>query len=158
MEINEKIIANEKLVYYTINRFFPELIWDDDVIQIGRIALWKAIMKNIEPKAFSSYAVTSIKNAILNELKRRTSLKRGDRNFQTVYLDDGDNEQLIGYDEIPYKIIEINDYKENTTEIKKEILNMITQGYNLTEIANKLDMSYSKIYRIWKEIKSDINI
>lgn len=41
-EIEQAIISNEKLIYFVINRYYPDFIEDEDIIQSGRIGLWKA--------------------------------------------------------------------------------------------------------------------
>lgn len=158
MTIDDEIMTNKGLVHYTINRFFPDEVNDEDIAQIGLIALWRAIENKPSEKAFSSYAVNTIKNAILNELKKRQMVKRNDSQFAFIRLDDENESEKVGYDEIPYKLIEIEEYREKQEGLKREILELITEGYNLNEISEKTGNSYSKIYRLWNEIKSDIKI
>lgn len=75
MSIEEKIELNEKLVYHAVNKYFPSLIQDEDIIQIGRIGLWKAC-ERFDPDrglAFSTFAVACIRREIGNELHARTA-------------------------------------------------------------------------------------
>lgn len=59
-------VENESLVYYTIQRYFPSYIFDEDIRQIGRIALWYSC-KHYNPSkgVFSSYCVRSIRRDII---------------------------------------------------------------------------------------------
>ena len=69
--IDQMIADNEKLVMYTISRFFPTYIYDDDIRQLGYIGLWKACEKydaSLNTK-FSSYAVKAIKGEIIKYLR-----------------------------------------------------------------------------------------
>ena len=44
IEIENLLINNKKLIYYTIKMICPEYINDEDMFQIGYIALYNAIM------------------------------------------------------------------------------------------------------------------
>lgn len=71
-EIEQEIIDNEKLVYFVINRYFPDFREDEDIIQIGRIGLWKACVSHDDTKSkFSTFAVRCIMNEIKMELRDR---------------------------------------------------------------------------------------
>lgn len=156
MTIDDEIKTHQKLVYYTINKYFPDLIDDEDIVQEGLIALWKAIINKPNDKVFPSYAVKTIKNGILTEIRKRNAKKRALGNeYKVIYLDDENTDELTGFETIPYRLIELEDYKENTDEIKREILKYITIGYNLKEISERLKMPYQAIYKIWYQIKED---
>ena len=69
--IDQMIADNEKLVMYTISRFFPTYIYDDDIRQLGYIGLWKACEKydaSLNTK-FSPYAVKAIRGEIIKYLR-----------------------------------------------------------------------------------------
>ena len=40
---------NIKLIYWLIRKYYPQYIYDDDVIQCGMIGLWKA-SKSYDPE------------------------------------------------------------------------------------------------------------
>ena len=70
-DIDQMIADNEKLVMYTISRFFPTYLYDDDIRQLGYIGLWKACEKydaSLNTK-FGSYAVKAIRGEIIKYLR-----------------------------------------------------------------------------------------
>ena len=70
-DIDQMIADNEKLVMYTISRFFPTFLYDDDIRQLGYIGLWKACEKydaSLNTK-FSPYAVKAIRGEIIKYLR-----------------------------------------------------------------------------------------
>ena len=74
-EIEEGIAANEGLVRSVVARMTGErgLEPDEDMLQMGRIALWNAL-RRFNPRRgmkLSSYAVPCIRNCVLDELRRR---------------------------------------------------------------------------------------
>lgn len=76
-EIEQKIVDNKKLVYFVINKFFPDLNEDEDIIQVGMIGLWKACINYEEQRSnFSTYATACILNEIRMELRNRAKEKK----------------------------------------------------------------------------------
>lgn len=74
-EIEEGIAANEGLVRSVVARITGErgLELDEDMLQMGRIALWNAL-RRFDPRRgmkLSTYAVPCIRNCVLDELRRR---------------------------------------------------------------------------------------
>ena len=70
-DIDQMISDNKKLVMYTISRFFPTFLYDDDIRQLGYIGLWKACEKydaSLNTK-FGSYAVKAIRGEIIKYLR-----------------------------------------------------------------------------------------
>ena len=69
--IDQMIADNEKLVMYTISRYFPTFLYDDDIRQLGYIGLWKACEKydaSLNTK-FGSYAVKAIRGEIIKYVR-----------------------------------------------------------------------------------------
>ena len=71
-DVEQKVIDNQKLVYRTVQKHFPGLIRDDDVIQEGMIGLWNAVNQFDESKGFtfSTFASTVIYNNIAMYLRK----------------------------------------------------------------------------------------
>ena len=74
-EIEEGIAENEGLVRSIVARITGErgLELDEDMLQMGRIALWNAL-RRFDPRRgmkLSTYAVPCIRNCVLDELRRR---------------------------------------------------------------------------------------
>lgn len=70
-------IANEKLVYQCLKRYFPHLQYDEDTQQTAKMALWRACMDyDPEKGALSTIAWRYIRNEIYAELRRANCAKR----------------------------------------------------------------------------------
>lgn len=66
------IEENKMLVPHIINTYYPVLAMDDDAMQIGLIALWKAtIYYNPELSKFSTYAGQAIKFNLAKYIVRK---------------------------------------------------------------------------------------
>ena len=78
-DIDQMISDNENLVMYTISRYFPTFLYDDDIRQLGYIGLWKACEKydaSLNTK-FGSYAVKAIRGEIIKYLRSLQTQMRG---------------------------------------------------------------------------------
>ncbi len=66
IDLNRAIVRHEKLVRWVVNRQHWEGLAWADVLQVGRIGLWRALQR-YDPErgiAFSSYAVPAIERAV----------------------------------------------------------------------------------------------
>lgn len=74
---------NERLVYFMLHRHFPQLVHDEDIVQCGKMGLWKACMSFDKSKSrFATYAIVCIRNEVLTELRKRDT-----KGIITVSLD-----------------------------------------------------------------------
>ncbi len=75
------------LVHYVLHRYYPALAFDDDAIQTGLIALWKAsrLFDPARDIQFATYAVAVIRMGIRGYLRDRKRERAGP---PTVSLDD----------------------------------------------------------------------
>lgn len=65
IDYDSKIEENMPLVYFVINRYWPDHTRDEDYIQTGRIALWRSLQYyDSSSGRFSTYAYTAIYRAI----------------------------------------------------------------------------------------------
>ncbi len=162
MDIDEKIKQNEKLIYYTLGTFFPERKDDEDLQQLGRIALWKCIMGFDEEKGtFSNYAVKAIRMAVLTEIKKEKRLKIP---VVTMSLDEpmptcdepGLMGEFFGYEN--FEFVDYEGFMARLGEMKnkkvKEIVKMTIEGYTLREIAEKLGISKQRVSQLKELAKS----
>ena len=61
---------NEKLVFFVLNKYFPDIAFDEDAAQEGRIGLWNSCLHYDPGKGtFSTYACRAIRNAIVLHLR-----------------------------------------------------------------------------------------
>lgn len=88
MTPEERFEKNTKLVFHVLNRYFKKSANDEDFIQLGMLALWKACLSYQEEFGFrfSSYACQVIKNELGNELRHMFS-KRRDVRVNKISLD-----------------------------------------------------------------------
>jgi len=157
-DISKKIQDNLGLVYMTIKQYFPHCYDDDDVIQVGTIALWKAIKKFNESKgSFSSFAVKIIRNSIITHLKTKefrhnitlVSYEECINNSkETKILSIPDNKI---YQTLLNKEIDIN--KIDFTPVQKKIIELLMLGFNQTEVANMVNKSKQSINIQIKKIR-----
>lgn len=162
--INDKIEKNIGLIYYTINKFFPSRKGDDDIFQVGLIALWKAVEDNEKNKTedvkFSSFAITRIKNAIIEEIRRENAQKRRlDEGVINIHLDDDEtnNYEVIGRGEIPILSLLIDEYCDRQINKKKVLITkLVRQGYSISEIVKMTNLPKSTVYNEWKKIREDL--
>lgn len=167
---------NMKLVPFTISKRFWRYLHDEDMHQIGYIALWKAAQSfdTTTGGAFSTYAVKSITNAIYNaeksanlhsvdiaysmdESKYRQKRYANDPNTtkgelmaNSICDVDGD---LLG--EVVLDLIEeafFDDRGAGKVERAKTLITAIARGYRSSEVADHYGLSRQAInqtlYRI----------
>lgn len=138
----ESFEDNEKLVYSVYNKKFGKYYHlKDDLLQIGRFALWKACLRFDATKGykFSTYAVKAIINEmaslVYEELKHSLN----------TACDFADN--LVGETD---QLLEIMAIQDACSRCKyKDRLQKILQGYTIREIAeqeNKTKQAISKTF------------
>lgn len=147
---------NEKLVYSSIKRYFPEHYLDEDVQQTGRIGLWLACLKwDPEKGALSTLADLCIHNEIILYF-RKNSRKRTVNLTECVplFLENTDNE-LCDYIPGPRNIIiwTGDPIKTLLTKRQIKILRMKVDGLNQYEIGKTLGVSQATVARDIKKIR-----
>lgn len=71
-EVQKMLEENEGLVWFALNKYYPQFIKDDDIYQVSMIALWQAVETYDTSKGkFATYAVKCIRNGIGCELRKR---------------------------------------------------------------------------------------
>ena len=160
--LNQKIEDNKKLVHFVINRHFQQFRDDDDIFQIGLIALSKAISKYDESKgSFSNYAIRIITNSITDAIRKMQSKKRDSSN--TLCLDTIESEAT--YVESKYDIVEfefdMTKFLDLLTERQRKIYEcLVVEGLTYRQAAPKIGCSLwvindevNKMREIYKKIK-----
>lgn len=145
-DVEQMIIDNQKLVHFVVNKYFPSFYDDEDIIQVGRIGLWKACVGYDSQKGkFSSFAVHCITNEIRMEFRRRERMSRFgyitsldeplyfDKDGTAVTLahtiaDPKDDYNIIDYD--------LSFLKHKLSKRDIEAFKMSICGYTSTEIGN----------------------
>lgn len=156
MSPEDLYLANEKLVYLTMEQRFPQLRNDEDLTQVGRIGLWKACRTyNAEVSRFSTYACKCIYTEICWELRHRN--RRKYTAFKTVSLDEpiyGDTtlgELIAGKEDImPF---DSSGFLQALTPAERAILGYMSDGLKQTEIGKKLRISQGQVSKRISKIR-----
>lgn len=163
-DIDKMVQENMNLVYFAINKYYQQYRGDEDIVQIGRIALWQACLKWTPDKCeFSSYAVSAIRRAVQHEWVRRTALKRtADATACSLEAPVGPNvdEDLNYYRVIPS--VDDVDYLDldpilMVLDAKRErVLRLLMAGYKANEIAEMTGCSETRVNQFRKDIAKAI--
>lgn len=157
-----KLLVISILSNYRYRKFHDEnrIDWDS-VEQHGMIALWKAAQKYDESKgSFKSYAITSIKRAILREITRELKHKNNCDIDEFYSIEDDKNK----IDEIEYsidnrvrlkKVFKYIDSLESSLNTKK-ILKYFMLGVTASEIARMLNCTHQNTSAIISIHKKDL--
>lgn len=170
MAIDEEIERYEKLIQWVLNRYFPQYAEDEDMFQLGRIAVWRAIETWEEEggASFKTYAAVLIKREILSELKKMGRMKNPDI---AVSLDEevkaGKRERAdhTTYGDMwakqEFEYVDLKGFAESLKRRKRgkhrrEIFELLVLGYSLPEISVKLGISVQRVSQIRKEMRKEI--
>lgn len=143
----------------------------EDLIQVGTIAVFKAICSYKNKAEFKNYAFKCVKNAILTAVKKSNSNKNkplinyisfsgfsdGDSDRTILMADDScdPEESYINFEsevELKQKI------KGSLSKYENQILSLYLQGYSYTEIGLQLNKSSKSIDNALQRIKRKILI
>lgn len=162
-EIEKAVIDNDKLVYYVVNRKFPWLLGDEDIVQYGMIGLWKACKAwDSDKGTLANLAIRCIQNEILMEIRRRKQQNR----LVAVSLDEPQNEEsdsktnisiadMLAFEEPGFVDIEYNvpEFKNKLNQRENIVLSEIMNGVSQQDIADSMCISRSYVSRIVKNIR-----
>lgn len=163
MDINELIKENEGLVYYTMNKYFytttSEYNIKEDLAQVGRIALYKAIQTYDEGRTeFSTYAVKVIKSKMINFLQNDLYKYVSKGGLKSIHNNEGldeDSEKMrdrnMGRmdDDTEVNANELLDYiKDFKDERAYRIVCLLNEGYTYEEIGDIIGLSKQRINQI----------
>lgn len=156
--INEAMIQHESLVFKVIKRYFPSRIDDDDIIQTGRIGLWKALksLEKFNPNNIETYMRKCIKTEIIKELQKEYRKKRKlDESEYYVYIDKPQRIE-ISDNSNDFMQVYIEDYFSTLSEREKEIYKLSSSGYTALEISKVLGIARSTVTKHIIKMKKDI--
>ena len=148
----ELYIANERLVYQCLKRYFPHLQYDEDTQQTAKMALWRACMDYAPEKgALSTLAWRYIRNTIRAELRLANCKKRRKSviSLSTAVLSDYGSDSVELWDCLSSTPdVDWCDGKgwwDSLTERQREILRYRYDGKTYREIAEILGYSHTLI-------------
>ncbi len=160
--LNEIIERYKSLIEIRVSNYFINGAEKDDLMQEGRIGLFKAIMNYDSSKdaSFNTFANLCIERQLINAVKNSNRQKHMPLNNYVSLNgsdDDSSNENIDTVlnnsvedplDTITKKeyINEINDtLDKNLSDFEKDVLDLLLKGYKYDEIAKKLDSNSKAI-------------
>ena len=160
--LNEIIERYKSLIEIRVSNYFINGAEKDDLMQEGRIGLFKAIMNYDAEKdaSFNTFANLCIERQLINAVKNSNRQKHMPlNNYVSLNGSDDDNSSenidtvLNNSVEDPLDTItkkeymnEINDtLDKNLSDFEKDVLDLLLKGYKYDEIAQKLDSNSKAI-------------
>lgn len=155
MTPEELYSRNEPLVRWTIKKYYPDFMDDEDLMQEGRIGLWRACLAYDEKKGlkFSPVAVSYIRNALRHGYEKLYGRSLGKRqllwNAQSLYEPIGRDDLLL-QDIIPGNtdvgFLDISGALNRMSERDRKILYLSIAGFSQKEIVKRVGVSERTIY------------
>lgn len=160
--LNEIIERYKSLIEIRVSNYFINGAEKDDLMQEGRIGLFKAIM-NYDPvkdASFNTFANLCIERQLINAVKNSNRQKHMPlNNYVSLNGSDDDSSSetidtvLNNSVEDPLDTItkkeymnEINDtLDKNLSDFEKDVLDLLLKGYKYEEIAKKLNSNSKSI-------------
>ena len=160
--LNEIIERYKSLIEIRVSNYFINGAEKDDLMQEGRIGLFKAIMNYDSSKdaSFNTFANLCIERQLINAVKNSNRQKHMPlNNYVSLNGSDDDSSSenidtvLNNSVEDPLDTItkeeymnEINDtLDKNLSDFEKNVLDLLLKGYKYDEIAQKLDSNSKAI-------------
>lgn len=154
MSPEELYLANEKLVYKALKKYYPKMYFDEDLRQIGRIGLWKACNTyNEDISMFSTYAIHCICNELIMHFRYNGNPRRNDPNGAPISLStlvgkDGEEvsieEIITGTTDVGY--VDFDGFWKSLTEEEKLIIIKKMNGKQQKQIGKELGFVQSTIH------------
>lgn len=157
VDTNALVRKYEALIHSVLTKKLPAYVGDEDLVQVGRIALWKSAKRYDPDKGkFSTYAYKAIYHAMLKELSKRkneASLNAPVAGDDELEFQDtiADLRQSLEGTELKF---ELEDFYKTLTPRRQEILRRKANGETRREIAKALVVSYDLIVKEMKEINT----
>lgn len=147
---NELVIRHLNLVYSVLHKNFPKHAYDEDLVQIGRLALVEAADRWDESKSeFGTFAWTVVTNAIRLEFRRRN------KDWRVVslnnYVNPGDDSEVLTYEDTLRGDDDVNycdhdGYYSLLTDKERELADLLRSGLSVPEIARLWNCSRETVY------------
>lgn len=163
MNANEQFYENRGLAVWSVNRYFPNLSADEDILQEAFIGLWKACLTYDSKKAkFATYAVTCIKNQVLMALRKR----RKDYKLPVISMEEAATKNkngealsildtLVDPSECPEETVRVKEYLSTLCERDRLLLCLRMNGLSQKEAGKALGVSQAQCSRYLKQLRED---
>lgn len=148
---NELVVKHLNLVYAVLHKHFPKYAYDEDLVQIGRLALVTAADRWDSSKSeFGTFAWPVVLNAIRLEFRSRKKERRT-ISLSNIAISDGESD-VITYEEILRGEDDVNycdyeGYYSQLTDKERELADLLRAGWGVPEIARLWNCSRETVYR-----------
>lgn len=167
------IRENERLIYYIIRNKLNrnDLVYDEDIVQCGRIGIYKAWKSYDHTKAkWSTYMTTCVTNEIFMEFRRRRNSNNKfyeDCERLNRIIDDGKGgecelQDFLAFEDSSFDDV-TSDHEAKWNEIynslslkEKSIIHWLDLNYTQSDIGGMLGISQSYVSRLIKQLKNKI--
>ena len=133
MKPEELYLANERLAYWVLAKYYPAFQMDEDYQQVAKIGLWKACLgyKEDTQIKFSSYASRCILNEICNYFRDSGQTFRDGASSLSLDVQINDDDTTLanllpGDKDVLF--IDFSGFWESLTSREKKIVAMLMQG------------------------------
>lgn len=172
-DADKTVKANERLIYHVLAKIIhrSDLVSDDDIIQCGRLGIFKAWKYyDSSTSSWSTYVIQVMKNEILMELRKRNNSKNffySTCDSLNRVIDDGSGgtcelQDLIAFRDNSLDSI-ILDHENQWKTIydalssrDKKIIYLLDLKYNQKEIGEILGISQSYASRLIRSLKKRV--
>jgi DNA-directed RNA polymerase specialized sigma24 family protein len=141
-QIDRLIADNERLIYQSLHEFYPGTRITEDIVQLGRIALWKAAKTyDSEKGTFAHHAIMTVRYELGTHFRDQSRQKRVCEE-SAAHLDGpvpGTEEMVLGdtLEATPYSsFVDWGGIQAALSERDWEIFGYMLSGYSGQEIAN----------------------
>lgn len=167
------IRENERLIHFILrnNLNRDDLVYDEDIVQCGRIGIYKA-WKSYDPTkaAWSTYVTRCVTNEIFLEFRRRRNPKNKfyeDCERLNRIIDDGKGgkcelQYFLAFEDSSFDDV-ISDHEAKWNEIynslslrEQTIIHWLELNYTQSEIADAIGVSQSYASRLIKKLKTKL--
>lgn len=161
-EAEKRFTESTPLVYWLVNRYFPSLSGDEDILQEAMIGLWNACLNFDEEKGFvfSTFATACVLNTVNMELRRRS------RRIVTSSIDEPISEDGLTVAEvvedkkaqIDDSILLLMDFFNSLTEKEQKAVKYRMMGLNQEAIGKKIGVSQAQCSRIFTKLRKEYQL
>ena len=156
MNRQQLIEDNMNLVHFLINKYYPNSVGDEDLIQSGMVGLCIAAETWDEGRsAFSTYASSCILHEFYKEFRRRCrlndvwSLNYPIRNEEGDTVDSGD--LVVGEEGIDF--VDVESFYDQLSPTEKKIVYYKQLGFTTKEVAERLGCSVSNVTQYLRKLR-----
>lgn len=167
-DIETNIQQNERLIWYTLHKYYPQYLGDEDMVQELRIILWRCLELYDETQgtSFSSYCVRAMVNRIRN-IHRQHNLPGKIPSKLICSLDapisDTEDSSITLKDTIeapPESLLETRYFFAFLDTLKpghKKVAELLIDGYRQIDVSKIVGCSQPQVSRIKRSIVDKYN-